>query len=136
METLSRADWDCGGYLWELILIRAVEVVLFDVTLAEHRQRLSQGLGGHHTLQLGLLQVLLLLADNIGHLLLQRGVVRMLLGENKQEILKTNIFKHPKSMRRKISLLQDRAACLPKALQMFQAHCAKFTEHVKPQHFF
>lgn len=55
-----------------------MEVILFDVTLAEHRQGLSQGLRGHHTLQLGLLQVLLLLTDHIGHLLLQRGVVRVL----------------------------------------------------------
>lgn len=86
---LPSVHWDFGGYLWELVLIGAVEVILFDITLAEHRQGLSQGLGGHHTLQFGLLQVLLLLTDNIGHLLLQRGVVRMLLGKNKQKMLKT-----------------------------------------------
>lgn len=100
MGFLPGAQRDFGAYLWELILIRAVEVVLLDVTLAEHRQGLSQGLRGHHTLQFGLLQVLLLLPDNIGHLLLQRGVVRMLLGKNTHRTLRTNILKYSKSRRK------------------------------------
>lgn len=126
VQFLPCAHWDFGAYLWELILIRAVEVVLFDVTLAEHRQGLSQRLRGHHTLQLGLLQVFLLLPDNIGHLLLQRGVVRMLLGKNKQKTLK-------KLKQEKTSALQGRTACLPKALQIFETHHAKFTERIQPQ---